>query len=93
MNRKTSLALAALLVLAATGARAHGDVKCEAIPKAEWKPQMELQSKLLAEGWKKVRQVKVENGCYEVYGIDEKGAKAENFYNPKTFERVEPKSN
>lgn len=84
---------AALVSLAGASAFAHGDVKCEAIPKAEWKPQMELQSKLLGEGWMKVRQVKVENGCYEVYGIDDKGAKAEIFFNPKTFERVEPQSN
>jgi hypothetical protein len=66
---------------------AHGEFKCD-VPKAEWKPQMELQRKLLADGWKKVRQVKTDNGCYEVYGFDENDKRAEKFYNPKTFELV-----
>jgi hypothetical protein len=78
----------ALLSLAAAGsALAHGEFKCE-VPKSEWRKQTELQQKLLADGWKKVRQVKTENGCYEVYGFDEKNERAEVFFNPKTFEKV-----
>ena len=77
---------AVLLSTCATAALAHGDVRCD-VPKAEWKPQMELQSKLVGEGWK-VRKVQVENGCYEVYGFDAKGERVEAFFNPKTFERV-----
>jgi hypothetical protein len=81
----TVLALAAC---AACGtAQAHGDVKCNAPPKSEWRPQMELQKKLVDAGWR-VRQVKTFNDCYEVYGFDEKGARAEVFFNPKTFEKV-----
>lgn len=57
------------------------------MPKEEKKGQMELQRKLEAEGWK-VRQVKNFNNCYEVYGFDAQGKKAEAFFNPKTFERV-----
>lgn len=79
---------AALLALAATGALAHGDVDCPRIPKEEWRPQMELQRKLVAEGWR-VRQVKTFYTCYEVYGFDAKGERAEAFFNPKTFERIE----
>ena len=77
------------LALAAGTAFAHGNVSCPAMPKEEKKPQMELQHKLEAEGWK-VRQVKDYKGCYEVYGIDGQGKKAEAFFNPKTFERVYP---
>ena len=75
------------LSVAASSAFAHGNISCPAVPKEEKKPQMELQKKLEAEGWK-VRQVKNYNGCYEVYGIDAQGKKAEVFFNPKTFERV-----
>ena len=82
-----SILSAALLSVAASSAFAHGEFKCD-VPKAEWQPQMTLQKKLEADGWKKVRQVKVENGCYEVYGFDEKNERAEKFYNPKTFELV-----
>ncbi len=85
--KQTSLLCAAALTLAAGAALAHGEFKCDA-PKAEWRPQMELQRQLLADGWKKVRQVKTENGCYEVYGFDERGERAEVFFNPKTFEKI-----
>lgn len=82
-----SIVSAALLSLVACGgAQAHGDFKCTE-PRAEWKPQMELQRKLTAEGWK-VRQVKVDNGCYEVYGFDSTGKRIEIYFNPKTFEKV-----
>jgi hypothetical protein len=81
-----------LFILAACAlsfnAFAHGDVKCE-VPKPEWKGQMELQKKLTGEGWK-VRKVQVENGCFEVYGFDDKGERVEAWFNPKTFERVMP---
>lgn len=82
--------LAALtLALTASAAFAHGNVSCPAMPKEEKQPQMALQKKLEGEGWK-VRQVKNFNGCYEVYGFDGQGKKAEAFFNPKTFERVYP---
>jgi len=76
-----------VLTLAASAALAHGNVACPVVPKAEMKPQMDLQKKLEAEGWK-VRQVKLYNGCYEVYGFDAEGRKTEAFFHPRTFERV-----
>ena len=85
--KQSYLLCATVLTLAVGTALAHCDFKCDA-PKAEWRPQMELQRKLLADGWKKVRQVKTENGCYEVYGFDERGERAEVFFNPKTFEKI-----
>ncbi|MFN3861978.1 MAG: PepSY domain-containing protein [Roseateles sp.] len=79
------------LALAATAsaALAHGNVACPAVPKEEKKGQMALQRKLEAEGWK-VRRVQNYKDCYEVYGFDAQGKKAEAFFNPKTFERVWP---
>ena len=65
----------------------HDSVKCEAIPKEDMKPQMELQRKLTGEGWK-VRQVKNFNGCYEVYGFDPGGKRVEAFFDPKTFDKI-----
>ena len=83
------LLTALVLACAASAASAHGNVSCPAVPQEEKKPQMELQKKLEAEGWK-VRQVKNYNGCYEVYGFDGSGKKAEAFFNPKSFERIYP---
>lgn len=82
----------AIVPLAFAGAAAaqfvdHNAVKCEAVAKEEMKPQMELQKKLISEGWK-VRQVKNFNGCYEVYGFDTSGRRVEAFFDPKTFAKV-----
>lgn len=82
----SSLLCLATLALGSTCAWAHGDIKCD-VPKAEWRKQMELKDKLTGEGWK-VRQVKVDNGCYEVYGFDNTGRRIEIYFNPKTFEKV-----
>ncbi len=79
----------ALLGLAAAGgalAQEHAE-KCEPIPKEEWKPQAELERKLMNEGWK-ISRVKITNGCYEVYGKNATGRSMEVFFHPKTFDLV-----
>jgi hypothetical protein len=79
---------ASLLALAAAGsASAQHAEKCDPIPKAEWRPQAELERKLTDQGWK-ISRVKIENGCYEVYARDAKGAKVEVFFHPKTLDVV-----
>ena len=85
--KSISLSCAALLAFASASAFAQHAARCEPIPKDQWKPQAELERKLTDMGWK-VRRVKIENGCYEVYGTDERGGKVEVFFHPKTFERV-----
>lgn len=88
MFRHSLIAMACLgSLLASSPSFAHGEFKCD-VPQSEWGKQMDLQRKLLDEGWKKVRQVKVDNGCYEVYGFDANGKRAEVYFNPKTFEKV-----
>ncbi len=83
---KRSLILIAT-TLCMAGAMAQHAEKCDPIPKAEWKPQAELERKLTNEGWK-ISRVKITNGCYEVYGRDAKNQKMETFFHPKTFEVV-----
>ena len=38
----------------------------------DWRTKDELESKIVEEGWK-VRKVKVDEGCYEVYGTTPEG--------------------
>jgi len=84
---KATLTLSLALLLAApTLAHAHGDFKCTE-PAAEWKKRDELVSKLEKEGWQ-IRKIKIDNGCYEVYGFDKQGTKKESYFNPKTLELV-----
>jgi hypothetical protein len=87
MKTMQVMTAAALAWAALSGSALAHEERCETIPKAEWKPKAELEKKLTDSGWK-VKRVKIENGCYEVYGTDDKGAKAEVFFHPKTLERV-----
>lgn len=84
MNRTLRHFAATLLAASTTTAFAQHAEKCEPIPKEEWKSQAELEKKLTDQGWK-VTRVKIENGCYEVYGRDEKNRKVETFFHPKTL--------
>ena len=81
------IVVVALALCAGQAARAQHAEKCEPIPKEEWKPQAELERKLANQGWK-ISRVKITNGCYEVYGRDEKNNKVETFFHPKTFDVV-----
>ena len=84
---KRPLSIALLSLAAAGSAFAQHAEKCEPVPKAEWKPQAELELKLKNEGWT-IGRVKIENGCYEVYGKNAVGKKMETFFHPKTLEVV-----
>ncbi|PTW49821.1 MULTISPECIES: PepSY domain-containing protein [Rhodovulum] len=57
------------------------------VPQAEWRPVEDLTAELTAQGWE-VANVKVEDGCYEVYAHDASGKRVEVFFDPKTFEQV-----
>lgn len=86
---KTIICLgAAVLSLGlADAALAHGDISCPAASRAERKPAAELTQLLKSKGWK-IRKLQMFNGCYEVYGFDEKGRPVEAFFDPKTLDRV-----
>ena len=60
--------------------------KCN-VPKDEWRSEAELSAELTGKGWT-ISNIKTEDGCYEVYGKDDKGTRVEVFVNPKTFEVV-----
>lgn len=72
--------------LATQVAMAHGDFKCSE-PSKEWKLREDLSDKLQADGWD-VRKIKIDNGCYEVYGFDGKGKRREAYFNPRTLELI-----
>jgi hypothetical protein len=57
----------------------------DAGPKAEWQDQALLEKKLVAAGWQ-VRRIKVDDQCYEVYGVDKDGKRVEAYFHPKTLE-------
>ena len=85
---KTFLLATALLGLFTAGAaRAEDEGKGCNVPKDKWMTEDAMKDKAKAMGLD-VRRVKVENGCYEVYAVDAKGAKVEKIFNPETGEPV-----
>lgn len=78
--------LTAAAVLGLAGSAAVAADACS-VPKAEWQPEQALRQKLEGAGWK-VNRVKIDDGCYEVYGTDAKGQRAEAYFDPKSLEPV-----
>ena len=89
--KKIVLSTALIAVLAAPFAAgpALASDKCS-VPKAEWQSQDALQQKLEGEGWK-IKSIKIDDGCYEVYGTDAGGKRMEVYFDPKTFAAVKAK--
>jgi hypothetical protein len=83
--KKFIIATAALMTV--TGATAaFANPSCN-VDKAEWQAEQALRDKLIAQKWT-IKKVKIDNGCYEVYGIDDKGQKVEVYFNPKSLEAI-----
>lgn len=53
-------------------------------PVADWKPREMLRQQLEQRGWK-IQRIKVEDGCYQVRGIDRHGNKCEAVYAPASL--------
>jgi hypothetical protein len=49
-----------------------------------------LRKQLTEKGWK-VRRIKEDGGCYEVYATDEKGERVEAYFHPVTLASVPTK--
>lgn len=73
------------VLMAATSVATAAEI-CS-VPRSAWKPQGALTQKLEGEGWK-IRNLKVDSGCYEVYGTDGSGKARETHFNPQTLQPV-----
>ncbi|MEQ1548487.1 MAG: PepSY domain-containing protein [Chakrabartia sp.] len=87
MTVSQKLILLPLALLIATPAFAHGNVQCHSGPKAAWKSVETLKASILAQGWK-IKKVKAEKDCYEVYGTTPEGDKVEAFFHPVTLQKI-----
>jgi hypothetical protein len=83
---KAAITLGVLVSLVAVPAFAAG--KCATTPKASWQPKSALESQLKTDGYK-VKEIKVENGCYEVYATDKSGKRANFAFNAETLEKLD----
>jgi len=87
MKALLTIAMLAAGLAVASHAHATGRATCNSGPQAGWQPEDALKQKLIAQGWS-IRRIKVDGGCYEVYGINEKGQRVETYFHPVTFEHV-----
>lgn len=86
MHARFSTLTVALTLLTCLGSLAEAKDLCSAA-KSEWQPKAALARKLESEGWK-IRVLKADMGCYEVYGTDGQGKARETHFDPKTFRSV-----
>ena len=84
---RIALAIAAAACFIASQAGATGLATCQSGPKDKWKPEADLQKKLIGQGWQ-IRRIKEDGGCYEVYAIDGNGKRIEAYFHPLTFDVV-----
>ena len=91
MRKLLILAIAASpLALTAPAFASDDEARCPDLPRAEWLGIGAIESALSAKGYT-VREIEVEDNCYEVEGTDANGAKFEAYVNPKTGEIVPAK--
>lgn len=90
MRPLRSLAGLAFALAAATTAGATGLATCDSGPRSGWQPEKKLETQLKEKGWT-VRRIKEDGGCYEVYGLDEKGQRVEAYFHPVTLAPVPTK--
>lgn len=78
---KKLLAAAFALTLASG---AFASASCPAYPKAEWMSEADAKAKIEADGYQ-IKKFKVSGNCYEIYGKDKDGKKAEVYFDAKTL--------
>ena len=79
-----SLTMAGLLVGVLVSGAALADDDC-VDPVADWQPREVLRKQVEQRGWT-VQRIKVDDGCYEVRGVDSKGNKFKPTYAPATLQ-------
>jgi len=78
---KRSLAMVATLLVSGT---AFAAANCPKYPKNEWMPEAEAKKKIEGMGYK-IDKFKVSGNCYEIYGFNKEGKKAEVYFDAKTL--------
>ena len=78
MHFRTIIALA---VVVASPSLALASPSCTKEPKTKWMPEASMKTKIDEQGYK-VRTFQVTGSCYEIYGKDKDGKRAEVYFNP-----------
>jgi hypothetical protein len=79
-TRTTFAALFVTSLVAVSGSALAGP-KCTTAPKDKWMSEEAMKAKVAEMGFK-VKTFKVTGPCYEIYGWNKEGKKAEVYFNP-----------
>lgn len=78
-----------LLALAGTGPAMADDDDCH-VPMSQWQPREAVQKMAKERGWQ-VSRIKIDDGCYEIRGVDEAGQPFKAKIDPATLAIVKMK--
>lgn len=78
---------ALIFVLTMTAGTVSAAANCPKYEKNEWMSQTEARSKIEAQGYK-VDKFKIDGNCYEIYGTNKEGKRAEVYFDAKTLDIV-----
>ncbi len=86
MRPFAAFAFAAVFAAAfAVPASATGWMQCDSGPENGWKSKAELTEAISARGWR-IRRIKIDGGCYEVYGTSPQGQRVEAYFHPVSLD-------
>lgn len=77
----------ASLALASTAKADDDHFRCGNVPIADWMSEADLRSKVAGMGID-VRDIEIDDGCYEVEGRNRDGRKVEIRFHPQTAEQI-----
>lgn len=84
------VATAALLLALTGSAPAMADDDDCHVPMSQWQPRAAVQTMAEGHGWK-VSRLKIDDGCYEIRGVDETGRPFKAKIDPATLSIVKMK--
>jgi hypothetical protein len=68
---------------------AHASPQCTREPKSAWLSEAAMKEKIATMGYHDIKVFKTSGNCYEIYGRDAQGHKAEIYFNPVNGSIVE----
>ena len=83
-----AIAVASPLVLGSTVTLASEDEICTSAPRSDWRSVDDVRAAAEALGYKDIRRVKVDDGCYEAYASDKDGRRVEVYFDPVSLKIV-----
>ena len=76
-----------LLIASMTAGTAIAGANCPKYEKSQWMSEADAKSKIEAQGYK-IDKFKIDGNCYEIYGTNKDGKKAEVYFDAKSLDIV-----